>query len=118
MPLYRSILDADCGQVTYLSSGGKVGDLLRAEVTCDKCNSVLNASARRTILTYIHSRKDDGLYVDQVHERQGRIGGARESHEVWLIVVVIEVTNVYARYVAIAWNDPQNITDELKPEKS
>lgn len=23
--------------VTYLSSGGKVGDLLRAEVSCDKC---------------------------------------------------------------------------------
>jgi acyl-coenzyme A thioesterase 13 len=23
--------------VTYLSSGGKVGDLIKAEVTCDKC---------------------------------------------------------------------------------
>lgn len=24
--------------VTYLSSGGKIGDLIRAEVSCDKCN--------------------------------------------------------------------------------
>ena len=24
-------------QVTYLNSGGKIGDMLRAEVTCDKC---------------------------------------------------------------------------------
>jgi acyl-coenzyme A thioesterase 13 len=23
--------------VTYLSSGGKIGDLVKAEVTCDKC---------------------------------------------------------------------------------
>lgn len=23
--------------VTYLSSGGKIGDLIKAEVTCDKC---------------------------------------------------------------------------------
>lgn len=26
-----------CPIVTYLASGGQVGDLLRAEVTCDKC---------------------------------------------------------------------------------
>lgn len=25
--------------VTYLSSGGKIGDLIKAEVTCDKCKS-------------------------------------------------------------------------------
>jgi hypothetical protein len=25
--------------VTYLSSGGKIGDLIRAEVSCDKCSS-------------------------------------------------------------------------------
>lgn len=23
--------------VTYLASGGKIGDIIRAEVTCDKC---------------------------------------------------------------------------------
>jgi acyl-coenzyme A thioesterase 13 len=27
--------------VTYLSSGGKIGDLIKAEVTCDKCMSGL-----------------------------------------------------------------------------
>ena len=26
--------------------------------------------------------------------------------------------NTSIRYVAMAWKDPQNITDELKPEKS
>jgi acyl-coenzyme A thioesterase PaaI-like protein len=26
--------------VTYLNSGGKVGDLIRGEVVCDKCTSV------------------------------------------------------------------------------
>ena len=26
--------------VTYLASGGKVGDLLRAEVVCDKCKQL------------------------------------------------------------------------------
>ena len=26
--------------VTYLSSGGKIGDLIKAEVTCDKCKSI------------------------------------------------------------------------------
>jgi hypothetical protein len=25
--------------VTYLSSGGKIGDLIKAEVTCDKCTA-------------------------------------------------------------------------------
>ncbi|KAK9544364.1 hypothetical protein V6Z79_010031 [Aspergillus fumigatus] len=28
--------------VTYLSSGGKVGDKIQAEVTCDKCESPTN----------------------------------------------------------------------------
>ena len=27
-------------KVTYLSSGGKIGDTIRAEVTCDKCEFV------------------------------------------------------------------------------
>ena len=27
--------------VTYLSSGGKIGDLVKAEVSCDKCKSLL-----------------------------------------------------------------------------
>lgn len=31
--------------VTYLNSGGKVGDTIRAEATCDKC-------------TYMHTRLD------------------------------------------------------------
>jgi acyl-coenzyme A thioesterase 13 len=28
--------------VTYLSSGGKIGDLVKAEVTCDKCKFLIS----------------------------------------------------------------------------
>jgi acyl-coenzyme A thioesterase 13 len=30
-------LTTDLHTVTYLASGGKIGDIIRAEVTCDKC---------------------------------------------------------------------------------
>ena len=33
--------------VTYLNSGGKVGDTIRAEVTCDKCRSFICPTERR-----------------------------------------------------------------------
>ncbi|KAK3066036.1 hypothetical protein LTR53_017761, partial [Teratosphaeriaceae sp. CCFEE 6253] len=71
---------------TYLSSGGKVGDLIRAEVTCDKFGKTLAYTSIRFM-----NAKDELV--------------ARGSH---------------TKYVALAWKDPQNITDELspKPEKS
>jgi acyl-coenzyme A thioesterase 13 len=28
--------------VTYLASGGKIGDIIKAEVTCDKCTLLLS----------------------------------------------------------------------------
>jgi hypothetical protein len=36
--LYSTGVSTDIS-VTYLSSGGKIGDLIRAEVSCDKCTS-------------------------------------------------------------------------------
>ncbi|KAK4908609.1 hypothetical protein LTR49_022512 [Elasticomyces elasticus] len=72
--------------VTYLASGGKVCDLIRAEVTCDKFGKTL-------AYTSIQFRNEKDELV------------ARGSH---------------TKYVALAWKDPQNITEALatRPEKS
>lgn len=67
--------------VTYLNSGGKVGDLIRAEVTCDKFGKTLAYTSIK-----FHNEMDELV--------------ARGSH---------------TKFVALAWKDPQNITDELSP---
>ncbi|RMY37169.1 hypothetical protein D0866_03440 [Hortaea werneckii] len=71
--------------VTYLNSGGKIGDTVRAEVTCDKFGKTLAHTSIR--------------FTNTQNELV-----ARGSH---------------TKFVALAWKDPQNITDELspKPEK-
>jgi len=71
--------------VTYLSSGGRVGDKINAEVVCDKFGKRLAYTAIKFM-----NQKGDVF--------------ARGSH---------------TKYVALAWNDPNNITAELspKPEK-
>ncbi|OKL62080.1 putative esterase [Talaromyces atroroseus] len=69
--------------VTYLSSGGKVGDKIRAEVSCDKFGKTL----AYTSIKFLNSK-------DEVF--------ARGSH---------------TKFVALAFKDPQNIVDELKPSK-
>lgn len=44
---------------------------------------------------------------------------ARGSHTKYVLMCKSRtVAKSYVRYVAMAWKDPQNITDELKPEKS
>ncbi|KAI7648743.1 hypothetical protein KC322_g19101, partial [Hortaea werneckii] len=70
---------------TYLNSGGKIGDTVRAEVTCDKFGKTLAYTSIR--------------FTNTQNELV-----ARGSH---------------TKFVALAWKDPQNITDELspKPEK-
>ncbi|OQO07828.1 hypothetical protein B0A48_06619 [Cryoendolithus antarcticus] len=67
--------------VTYLASGGKIGDNIKAEVTCDKFGKTLAYTSIR-----FTNEKDELV--------------ARGSH---------------TKYVALAWKDPQNITDELSP---
>ncbi|KAF1812743.1 putative PaaI_thioesterase family protein [Eremomyces bilateralis CBS 781.70] len=69
--------------VTYLSSGGKIGDKIRAEVTCDKFGKTL---------AYTSIRFMNGN--DEVF--------ARGSH---------------TKYVALAWKDPNNVTEQMKPEQ-
>ena len=88
--------------VTYLSSGGKVGDTIRAEVTCDKCTS-----------PYL-SLSPPPTPSDRLLPAVGKT----------LAYTSIKFTNVrdelvargsHTKYVALAWKDPQNITDELSP---
>ncbi|KIW08203.1 uncharacterized protein PV09_01133 [Verruconis gallopava] len=67
--------------VTYLSSGGKVGDKILAEVTCDKFGKTLAYTSVRFL------------------NEKGELF-ARGSH---------------TKYVALAWKDPKNITEELSP---
>ncbi|KAM0703220.1 hypothetical protein Q7P35_009158 [Cladosporium inversicolor] len=73
-------------RITYLASGGKIGDIIRAEVTCDKFGKTLAYTSIRF-----------------TNEQEELV--ARGSH---------------TKYIALAWKDPQNITDVLspKPEKA
>ena len=65
--------------VTFLSSGGKVGDVLRAEANCDKFGKTLAYTSIR--------------FANANNELV-----ARGSH---------------TKYIAKAWQDPQNITEHL-----
>ena len=69
--------------VTYLGSGGKIGDTLRAEVACDKFGKTM-------AFTSIKFSNMEGDVV------------ARGSH---------------TKYVAIAWKDENNRTEEMKREE-
>ncbi|KAL1975741.1 hypothetical protein VTN31DRAFT_4133 [Thermomyces dupontii] len=67
--------------VTYLSSGGKIGDKILAEVTCDK----LGKNLAYTSIKFFNTKNE---LV------------ARGSH---------------TKYIALAFRDPQNMVEELKP---
>lgn len=43
--------------VTYLSSGGKVGDLIHAEVTCDKCSFTSDCAPPAPSLIHLQSAR-------------------------------------------------------------
>ncbi|KAG9962047.1 esterase, partial [Aureobasidium melanogenum] len=93
--------------VTYLNSGGKVGDLIRAEVTCDKCKAPFSSrtfSSVLKLLTFTITVGKTLAYtsINFHNEKQELV--ARGSH---------------TKYVTLAWKDPNNIVEELspKPEK-
>lgn len=62
--LYSTGVSTDLN-VTYLNSGGKVGDTIRGEATCDKCKCY--ASRRDRIMLTSGSRQDTGFYEYQVY---------------------------------------------------
>ncbi|KIX06880.1 uncharacterized protein Z518_04856 [Rhinocladiella mackenziei CBS 650.93] len=79
--LYSTGVSTDLN-VTYLNAGGKIGDLIRGEVICDKFGKTLAYTSVKFM------NKDNEIV-------------ARGSH---------------TKFVAFAWKDDKNITDELKPE--
>jgi acyl-coenzyme A thioesterase 13 len=93
--------------VTYLSSGGKIGDLIKAEVTCDKCEFATSIPTLpiNMPLLIIPCLVGKTLAFTSINfsNNNGEVF-ARGSH---------------TKYVALAWKDPNNIVEELspKPEK-
>lgn len=65
--------------VTYLNSGGKIGDIIRAEVTCDKCEYlhtyplllVSSHPPKTGVANGSGSWQDTGLYFNRFQEREG-----------------------------------------------
>jgi hypothetical protein len=55
-------------EVTYLASGGIVGDTVKAEVTCDKCMAFPGYLVSCALDLTLYSRQDVSIYGDQVHE--------------------------------------------------
>lgn len=68
--------------VTYLSSGGKVGDLIKAEATCDKCQTLLSSIKLFPSLTHPYSRQNTCIHLDQLHKHQRRSVCPWKSHKV------------------------------------
>ena len=54
--------------VTYLSSGGKIGDLIKAEVTCDKCkpSEVTTATRKGILVDMLHSRQNPRFHIHRL----------------------------------------------------
>ncbi|KAJ5473316.1 Thioesterase superfamily [Penicillium sp. IBT 31633x] len=85
--------------VTYLNSGGKVGDRILAEVTCDKFGKTL-------AFTNITFTNPNGHVV------------ARGSHTKFVLSIVFYLQPLMlSRYVTLAWKDPNNIVEEMNKLK-
>jgi hypothetical protein len=68
--------------VTYLSSGGKIGDLIKAEVTCDKCTPSQSIFVMQPSANEMYSWQDVSVHVDQLFKQQRRGVCQRKSHEI------------------------------------
>jgi len=100
--------------VTYLSSGGKIGDLVRAEVSCDKC--MYSIFSPPMILP---STSDFHISPSMVRYLQYHSVGKTMAFT--SIQFKNEKDQVFARgshtkYIALAWKESKNIVDELSPQ--
>lgn len=95
--LYSTGVSTDLS-VTYLNAGGKVGDVIKGEVICDKCTSSVFSSVW---ITDHFSVGKTLAYTSVKFMNSNNELVARGSH---------------TKFVASAWRDERNITDELKPE--
>jgi acyl-coenzyme A thioesterase 13 len=105
--------------VTYLSSGGMIGDLIKAEVTCDKCTfpSLLPSPISPCLLfppyASLPSHSHDPLTLCAVGKTLAftSINFSNTKGEVF-------ARGSHTKYVALAWKDPNNIIEELSPKQS
>lgn len=88
--------------VTYLNSGGKVGDRIRAEVTCDKCE--FSSEGKEGNLG-----ADFGVAVGKTLAYTS-IKFMNDKDE-------LVARGSHTKYVSIAWKDANNIVEELKGEQ-
>lgn len=66
--LYSTGVSTDLN-VTYLNAGGKIGDLIKGEVICDKCESPCPPGHTGRDVLKFNSWEDTCLYLGQVHEQ-------------------------------------------------
>lgn len=65
--LYSTGVSTDLN-VTYLNSGGKVGDVIRAEAVCDKCKCfTVQGSVACELLMAVCSWQNVGIYFSEIH---------------------------------------------------
>ena len=83
--------------VTYLSSGGKIGDTIKAEALCDKC--LLDRLHSSLVTDLILVGKTLAFTSIRFMDKSNTLV-ARGSH---------------TKYVALAQKDPKNMVDALKP---
>lgn len=80
--LYSTGVSTDLS-VTYLNAGGRIGDLVKGEVICDKCKSFVPLTQMNVWLGLNKtSWQDSCLHLSEVHEQEQRDRGARESHQI------------------------------------
>ena len=58
--------------VTYLGSGGKVGDVIRGEAICDRCKALLQRLFLDPGLLTVTSRQDHSIYSSQILQQRQR----------------------------------------------
>ena len=92
--LYSTGVSTDLN-VTYLSSGGKIGDVLRGEVTCDKFGKTI------AYTTTVFRSRLAGEGEGKEQEKGERVV-ARGSH---------------TKYVALAWRDERNVVEEMSRDE-
>ena len=93
--------------VTYLSSGGKVGDKLQVTAVCDKSRYFPALTPPAHVADpSVCSWQDPRLYHHHVSECQGRAHREGKPHEVGrrrYVVLEIEARLISRRYVTQAW---------------
>jgi acyl-coenzyme A thioesterase 13 len=107
--------------VTYLSSGGKIGDLIKAEVTCDKCTHLLSLRSFNSLCTLSLSKHTHHIY--SLLNSSLTLGAVGKTLAFTSIAFSNSKGDIFARgshtkYVALAWKDPNNIVEELLPKQS